>query len=139
MRRFTVGLLYCAMLKVFPLEKDRLSAYWANPEQLDPSQNQTVLGNFALVLMSNLFYAKKFSLNCSQYLQLFARLSSLGKEMREFLLKSRMIGMLLQFVYEDCSPHGLFFRDISRFHPKYNEHPDMGLPTVIDKKQMNQF
>jgi hypothetical protein len=50
-----------------------------------------------------------------------------------------MIGMLLQFVYEDVSPHGLFFRDTSRFHPKYNEHPDMGLPTVIDKKQSNQF
>lgn len=98
-----------------------------------------MLGNFALVLLSNLQYAKKFSLNCSQYLQLFARLSSLGKEMREFLLKSRMVGMLLQFVYEECSPHKEFFKDISRFHPKYNEHPDMGLPTVIDKKQSNQF
>jgi hypothetical protein len=84
-------------------------------------------------------YAKKFSLNLSQYLQLFARLSSLGKEMREFLLKSRMVGMLLQFIHEDCSPHTQFFRDTSRFHPKYNEHPDMGLPTVIDKKQSNQF
>jgi hypothetical protein len=86
-----------------------------------------------------LYYAKKFSLNISQYLQLFARLSSLGKEMREFLLKSRMIGMLLQFVYEEVSPHALFFRDTTRFHPKYNEQPDMGLPTVIDKKQSNQF
>jgi hypothetical protein len=117
MRRLTGGLLYCAMLKVFPLEKDRLNAYWANPEQLYPSQNLTVLGNFALVLLSNLEHAKKFSLNCSQYLQLFARLSSLGKEMREFLLKSRMIGMLQQFLYEECSPHKEFFRDTSRFHP----------------------
>jgi hypothetical protein len=39
MRRFSGGLLYCAMLKVYPLEKDRLNAYWANPEQLDANQN----------------------------------------------------------------------------------------------------
>lgn len=92
MRRFVVGLLYSAMIKLYPLEKDRLNQYWANPE--DPANNQTVLGNFALVLMTNLFHAKKFALNCSQYLQLFARLASLGKEIREFFLKSRLVGML---------------------------------------------
>ena len=137
MRRFVVGLLYCAMLKVYPVEKDIINLYWVNPE--DPNNNQSVLGNFALVLISNLFYAKKFSANCSQYLQLFARMASLGKEMREFFLKSRLIGLLQQFIFDDISPHSAFFKDFSMFKPLYKELPDMGLPTVIDKKQMNQF
>ena len=47
--------------------------------------------------------------------------------------------MLSHFIYDNQSPHGAFFGDTSLFFPKYNEHPDMGLPTVIDKKQMNQF
>jgi|LauGreDrversion4_2_1035121.scaffolds.fasta_scaffold23834_5 hypothetical protein len=63
MRRFVVGLLYCAMLKLYPLEKDLLNMYWVNPEV--PQNNQTAIGNFALILMKNLFYAKKFSANCS--------------------------------------------------------------------------
>jgi hypothetical protein len=66
-------------------------------------------------------------------------LSSLGKEMREFLLKSRIIGMLLQFIYQDSSPHELFFRDTSLFKPKYNENPDIGLPIDINKKEMKKF
>jgi hypothetical protein len=28
MRKFVVGLLYCALLKVYPLEKDKLNMYW---------------------------------------------------------------------------------------------------------------
>jgi hypothetical protein len=37
MRRFVAGLLYCAMLKVYPIEKDTLNLYWINPE--DPNNN----------------------------------------------------------------------------------------------------
>ena len=66
-------------------------------------------------------------------------MSSLGKEIREFFLKSKLVGMLQQFVYDEVSPHGEFFRNTVHFLPIYNDHPDMGLPTVIDKKQMNQF
>jgi hypothetical protein len=39
MRRLTVGLLYCAMLKIFPLEKDRLNNYWADYDNKHLSQN----------------------------------------------------------------------------------------------------
>jgi hypothetical protein len=59
--------------------------------------------------------------------------------MREFFLKSRLIGMLQQFIFDEISPHSAFFKDYTNFKPIYTEHPDMGLPTVIDKKQMNQF
>jgi hypothetical protein len=31
MRKFITGLLYCAMLKVYPEEKDRLNLYWKQP------------------------------------------------------------------------------------------------------------
>ena len=58
MRKFIVGLLYCAMLKVYPIEKDALRDYWANP--LDPSNNKTILGNLALVFIHQIFYVKKF-------------------------------------------------------------------------------
>ena len=51
------------MLKIYPLEKDALNAYWANPA--DPAANPTILGNFTLVMITNLFHAKKFALNSS--------------------------------------------------------------------------
>jgi hypothetical protein len=55
--------------------------------------------------MANLTHAKKFSKNLSQYLQLFARLTSLGKEIREFFLKSRLVGILMNYIFEEFSPH----------------------------------
>lgn len=45
----------------------------------------------------------------------------------------------MEFFYDDCSPHKEFFREMSDILPIYNEHPDIGLPTQIDRKQMNQF
>jgi hypothetical protein len=72
-------------------------------------------------------------------LQLFSRLASLGPEVREFMLKTKSVGRLLQIIYDDCSPHKEFFRDTSDLFPRYLEDPQMGLPTEVDKKQMNQF
>jgi len=37
MRKFVVGLLYCAMLKIYPSEKEKLNLYWTNPS--DPNNN----------------------------------------------------------------------------------------------------
>jgi hypothetical protein len=54
--------------------------------------------------------------------------------MREFMLRSKAIGMLFHFIFFTQSPHTEIFLNTSLFHPKYNEHPDMGLPTVVDKK-----
>ena len=58
MRKFIVGLLYCAMLKVYPVEKAVLMKYWEDP--MNPANNQTVIGNLSLVLIQNIFYVKKF-------------------------------------------------------------------------------
>ena len=66
MRKFTVGLLYCAMLKVYPKEKHLLKEYWKNP--LDPqTSNKSVLGNFTLVMIRILFVVKSFVANSNQY------------------------------------------------------------------------
>ena len=65
MRRFLVGLLYCAMLKIYPLEKDQINNYWKlqNPIQ----GGITVLGNFALILIKNLYEVKKYVAFFAQY------------------------------------------------------------------------
>ena len=67
-------------------------------------------------------------------MQLFARFASLGPEAREFLLRSRMIGRFLDFYYEKVSPFKDFFRELEDILPMYNEKPEMGVPTKIDKK-----
>lgn len=56
--------------------------------------------------------------------------------MREFLLKAKIVGRLMEFFYDDVSPHKEFFRDFSDVNPWFKERPDIGLPTEIDKKQM---
>lgn len=137
MRKFTVGLLYCSMLKVYPQEKHLLSLYWSDPT--NPDCNKSVLGNFLLVLIHNVFHLKKFVGNFAQYFQLLARASSLGSEAREFMLKAKGIGRLMEFFFDDVSPHREFFRDFSDINPIYKLKPDIGLPTQIDKKQMSQF
>jgi hypothetical protein len=65
---------------------------------------------------------------------LIARFTSLGAEAREFLLKARGIGRLMEFLYDEVSPHKEFFRDFSDIHPVYKEKPEIGLPTEIDRK-----
>lgn len=137
MRKFVTGLLYCAMLKLYPEEKHLLRNYWVNPQNV--ANNQTKIGNFALILLQNIFQLKKFVANFPQYFQLIARFTSLGPEAREFLLKAKGIGRLMEFFYDEVSPHKEFFRDFSDVNPIYNEKPEIGLPTEIDRKQMNQF
>src|SRR3569833_1002154 len=58
MRKFMVGLLYCAMLKVYALEKDKLNLFWKQPT--NPA-GFTVLGNFVLILIKNLYELRKFN------------------------------------------------------------------------------
>jgi len=136
-RKLNAGLLYCAMLKAYETEHSLLKDYWVDPS--NPANNKTVLGNLALVLLFNIFQVKRFVAHCSQYFQLLSRLTQLGPEMREFLLRARAIGLLLEFFYDDISPHKDLFRDMSEIRPIELERPEIGLPTQIDKKQMSQF
>lgn len=60
MRKFVAGLLYCAMLKVYPLEKEKIGSYWQSQGE---QQGMSVLSNFVLILLKNLYEVKKFMLN----------------------------------------------------------------------------
>ena len=53
MRKFVTGLLYCAMLKLYPEERHNLNNYWLDPS--NPDNNQTKIGNLALILLHNIF------------------------------------------------------------------------------------
>lgn len=125
------------MLKLYPYEKNRILAYWIDPR--NPANNTTAIGNFALVLITRIFDVKAFVGNGSQFFLLIARITSLGPEIREFLLKAKTVGRLMEFFYDEFSPHKELFRDMTDIHPIYNANPDIGLPTKIDKKQMSQF
>lgn len=59
--------------------------------------------------------------------------------MREFLLKGKLVGRLMEFYFDDLSPHRDYFRDFSDINAVYKEKPDIGLPTEINRKQMSQF
>ena len=137
MRKFTVGLLYCALLTVYPLERAHLLDYWLDPA--DPSHNTTVIGNLTLVLLRHLFDLKRFVAHFSQYFQLLARMASLGPEMRLFLLKGKAVGRLMEFFYDEVSPHKDYFRDMADINPVYKELPDIGQPTTAVEKQMSAF
>jgi len=93
MRSFVQGLIYCSLLKFYPFEKARILDYWTNID--DPTMNNTKIGNFALVMLHNLYNAKKFQANSSQYLQVISRLASLGPEIREFFLRAKVVGRML--------------------------------------------
>lgn len=59
--------------------------------------------------------------------------------MREFLLRAKLIGRLMEFLFDDVSPHQAFFRDFSDINPLFQDKPEIGLPTEIDKKQMSHW
>lgn len=125
------------MLKLYPFEKDRILAYWTNPA--NPENNTSAIANFALVLITRIFDVKRFVANASQFFQLLARIASLGPEIKEFLLKARLVGRLMEFYFDEYSPHKELFRDMTDIIPIYNLSPDIGLPTKIDKKQTSQI
>lgn len=109
MRKFITGILYCAMLKIYPVEKDRLNLYWKQPSQ----QSFTILGNMILIFLKNMYDLKRFVSHNPQYFQVLARFSSLGPEAREFLFRARIIGRLMDYFFDDVSPYKEEFRNMS--------------------------
>ncbi len=85
MRRLVVGLLYCAMLKVYGEEKGRLA------------DKDSVLSNFANCMFHQLLVCRKYTIFFEHFFQLFSRLTFLGPEMREYLLRTGTIKRLLGF------------------------------------------
>ena len=128
------GLLYAAMLTVYEDEKHLLANYFP-PDGFDVKDNTPLgpLGNFILMLISNMYQVKNVNKNMAHFFQLLARFASLGPEAREFLLRAKMVGRCMDFFFEGSSPYKLIFTemsDLGNFVTK--ETPDMGLPTEID-------
>jgi hypothetical protein len=53
----------------------------------------------------------------------------LGTEAREFLLRSRIVGRLMDYFFDDMSPYKEEFRNMSDIMPMFKDKPDIGLPT----------
>lgn len=101
--------------------------YWRDPSNSE--SNKTVIGNFTLILIANLLEVKKYNTNLPQYFLLLSRLSSLGPEIREFILRLKGIGRMMEFFFDEFSPHKELFREMTDIYPIYMEKPEMGLPT----------
>jgi hypothetical protein len=75
MPKLACGLIYCAMLTIYDKEKDDLKKHWteieaAKAQGKDPKEIKTsvgTLGNFILLLISNLYGVKPFAYNIPHY------------------------------------------------------------------------
>ena len=63
MRRVYIGIVTCAMLKVFEVEKDHLNDFWDDVENGEENPRQTTLGNYVNTLLFMLPKLKNFSNN----------------------------------------------------------------------------
>jgi hypothetical protein len=111
MRKLTVGLIYCAMIRVYEEEKELLDDYWQYREGKKDSLQRCLLGNFINILISNLESTHVYAETNLQYHQLISRFSSLGKEARLYLLKAKIVGRIVNFYLEDSSPFKEYFND----------------------------
>lgn len=148
MPKLTVGLLYCAMITIYEKEKANLNVHWVEYEQSQKNPNQVELvqssvgplGNFVLLLISHIYDIKAFSYNIPHYFQILARFASLGPEARAFLLKAKIVGRCMDFFYDSASPYRQQFSNFADLGPNIEKsQPDIGLPTILDKKVRTYF
>ena len=130
-RRFTVGLLYCAMLKVYENEKDRI-ADW-----IPGSNFHLLLPNFANCIMCQLEGCRKFTKNFEHFFQVIGRLAFLGPEMRDYFYKTGALTRLIGFWNLIPETNWNNFANIATF-PKNNE-PELGIPTEVDERFQSVF
>lgn len=63
MRRVYIGIITCAMLKVYEVEKHELNLYWQDIKQGAEPVRETILGNYINTLLFMLPQLKDFSAN----------------------------------------------------------------------------
>jgi len=137
MRKLTVGLLYCAMIRLYEDEKDLLDKYWQHKEGLKDSYNGSYLGNFINLVISNFRIARIYSELNTQYFQLLSRFASLGKEARLYLLKAKIVGRILNYYMQDSSPYQEYFHDYSDLSYEENMTPELGLPLKLENVKLS--
>ena len=99
MRRVYIGIVQCAMLKLYEAEKDDLNAYWDDIEAGVEQPRQTTLGNYINAMLFMLPELKKFSANQAQFLQVIASFCRLGNEAKRYLVRANTIQRLLNYFY----------------------------------------
>ena len=62
MRKFVSGIIYCAMLKVYPEEKATMNLYWTNDNFNGEIPSSA---NLILLLIQNMFDTKNYTANWS--------------------------------------------------------------------------
>lgn len=105
MRSLLAGLIYCAMLKIYSVEKSTLNNFWEDVKNKIANPRQSTLGNFILTFLTLLPTLKKFNSNQPQFLQILARFSTLGVESRSFLIQADTLERLLNYFFWECSPY----------------------------------
>lgn len=90
-RRYVVGLIYCAMLKLYENDK----------ENILQTGKFSVLTNFANCVFRQLEKTMKNSENIEQYFQLLSRIAILGPEIREYFIKKGAVKGLFGFCMSD--------------------------------------
>jgi hypothetical protein len=63
MRSILVGLIYCAMLKVFEIERAQINYFWDDLDMKKYPARQTTLGNLILSVLTVLPKLKNYSAN----------------------------------------------------------------------------
>lgn len=63
MRRVYIGIITCAMIKLYEVEADSLNFYWDDVESGVEEPRQTTLGNYVNTLLFLLPELKNFSAN----------------------------------------------------------------------------
>lgn len=104
MRRVYIGIMTCAMLKLYEVEKEQLNLYWDDMDQNIESPRQTTLGNYILMLLYLLPKLKNFSNNQAQFLQLLAQFTRMGPQAKQFLVRADTIQRLLNFYFFENTP-----------------------------------
>jgi hypothetical protein len=61
MRSILVGLIYCAMLKLFEDERSQINQFWDDIDINKLPARQTILGNFILSVLTILPQLKKYN------------------------------------------------------------------------------
>lgn len=88
------------------------------------------LGNFILMLITQIYDLKDYAMNQPHYFQILARFASLGAEAREFLLRARVVGRCMDMFFDSASPYRKEFADMRDLGAlRACESPDIGLPT----------
>lgn len=128
--RFTVGLLYCAMLKVYESEKEKIA------EWVPGKSSGCSLPLFANCIMCQLEGCRKLTKNFEYYFQAISRLAFLGPEMRDYFYRTGAITRLIGFWKSIPETNWNNFKKIEYTE---NKQVELGTSTDVDERFQSPF